>query len=68
MREERKIRKPHDSTRWYITDQGVAADVFYIISTETGDYTLPDGEVCRYADTYNRESQKHPALLTLLTP
>ena len=42
-----------DSTQWYITDRGAAADVFYIISTETGDYTLPDGEVCHYADTYN---------------
>ena len=28
-----------DSTQWYITDRGAAADVFYIISTETGDYT-----------------------------
>jgi len=30
-----------DSTQWYITDRGAAADVFYIISTETGDYTMP---------------------------
>lgn len=29
-----------DSTQWYITDRGAAADVFYIISTETGDYTM----------------------------
>lgn len=42
-----------DSTQWYITDRGAAADVFYIISTETGDYTLLDGEVCHYADTYS---------------
>lgn len=42
-----------DSTQWYITDRGAAADVFYIISTETGDYTLPNGEVCHYADTYS---------------
>jgi len=42
-----------DSTQWYITDRGAAADVFYIISTETGDYTLSDGEVCHYADTYS---------------
>ena len=42
-----------DSTQWYITDRGASADVFYIISTETGDYTIPDGEVCHYADTYS---------------
>ena len=37
-----------DSTQWYITDRGAAVDVFYIISTETGDYTMPDGEVCHF--------------------
>jgi hypothetical protein len=41
-----------DSTQWYITDRQAAADLFYIISTETGDYQLPDGETCHYADTY----------------
>ena len=29
-----------DSTQWYITNRDAAADVFYIISTETGDYKL----------------------------
>lgn len=43
----------NDSTQWYITDRRAAADVFYIISTETGDYALPNGEICHYADTYN---------------
>ena len=42
-----------DSTQWYITNRRAAADVFYIISTETGDYPLPNGEICHYADTYN---------------
>lgn len=42
-----------DSTQWYISDRQAAADVFYIISTETGDYMLPNGETCHYADTYS---------------
>lgn len=42
-----------DPTQWYITDRQAEADVFYIISTETGDYPLTDGRTCHYADTYN---------------
>lgn len=42
-----------DSTQWYITNRQAAADVFYIISTETGDYPLPNGEIRHYADTYS---------------
>lgn len=42
-----------DPTQWYITDRQAAADVFYVISTETGDYVLADGATCHYADTYN---------------
>ena len=42
-----------DSTQWYITNRQATADVFYIISTETGDYSLPNGEICHYADTYS---------------
>ena len=42
-----------DATQWYITNRQAAADVFYIISTETGDYLLPNGEICHYADTYS---------------
>ena len=42
-----------DTTQWYITDRQAEADVFYVISTETGDYTLPDGATCHYADTYS---------------
>ena len=42
-----------DASQWYITDRQAAADLFYIISTETGDYALPNGETCHYADTYS---------------
>ena len=48
-----------DTTQWYITDRQAAADVFYIISTETGDYVLPGGDTCHYADTY-RDSLRAP--------
>ena len=41
-----------DETQWYIDDKGAQADIFYIISTETGDYPLADGTICHYADTY----------------
>ena len=43
----------NDSTQWYVSDRQSEADVFYIISTETGDYPLPDGHVSHFADTYN---------------
>ena len=42
-----------DSTQWYMNDRGGQADLFYIISTETGDYTRSEGTLCHYADTYN---------------
>ena len=42
-----------DSTQWYITNRQSAADIFYVISTETGDYQLANGETCHYADTYS---------------
>lgn len=41
-----------DASQWYISDRQSQADVFYIISTETGDYTL-DGVPYYHADTYN---------------
>ena len=41
-----------NSSQWYISDRQAAADVFYIISTETGDYVMPNGKVSHYADTY----------------
>ena len=42
-----------DSSQWFVTDRAGVADIFYIISTETGDYTLADGTVCHYANTYD---------------
>lgn len=39
--------------QWYVSDRQSAADIFYVISTETGDYRLPDGHTFHYADTYN---------------
>lgn len=42
-----------DPTQWYISDRKAEVDIFYIISTETADYKLPNGETCHYADTYN---------------
>lgn len=29
-----------DSTQWFICDRGAEADLFYIISTETGDHLV----------------------------
>ena len=39
-----------DTTQWYIVDRGAAVDVFYVISTETGDYSR-DGICFHHADT-----------------
>ena len=47
--------------QWYVSDRNGDADIFYVISTETGDYTLSDGSVCHYADTYN-DSVRGPLL------
>ena len=41
-----------DSTQWHTTKRQGLADIFYVISTETGDYTAADGALCHYADTY----------------
>ncbi len=51
----------NDTTQWYITDRAAQADIFYIISTETGDYTLSNGHTCHYADTYS-DSLRGPLL------
>lgn len=42
-----------DFSQWYVTDRAGVADIFYIIATETGDYTLADSTACHYADTYD---------------
>ncbi len=59
--------EPHyqDPTQWYVNNRKAAADVFYIISTETGDYVLPNGETCHYADTY-RDSLRAPLYAEML--
>jgi len=41
-----------DTTQWYITDRGAEVDLFYIVSTECGDYQL-GGRTVHYADTRN---------------
>ncbi len=41
-----------DTTQWYITQRNAPVDIFYIISTETGDYSLHNLP-CHYADTRN---------------
>lgn len=45
-------------SQWYISNRQAEADIFYIISTETGDYNR-QGVVCHYADTYN-DSVRQP--------
>lgn len=42
----------NDTTQWYIVDRGAEVDVFYIISTECGDY-MHNGITRHYADTRN---------------
>ena len=49
------------SDQWYITDRQADADIFYIISTETGDYQRPGGIIVHYADTHN-DSTRRPLL------
>ena len=48
-------------SQWYMTDRHGQADIFYIISTETGDYLRTDGSICHYADTY-ADSLRAPLL------
>ena len=42
-----------DSTQWFIVDRHGDADLFYVISTETGDHMIGD-DTCHYADTYDQ--------------
>jgi hypothetical protein len=44
-----------DSTQWYMKWRDGDADLFYIISTETGDFLL-NGDTCHHANTYDRSS------------
>ena len=41
-----------DPTQWFIRDRGACADIFYVISTETGDHMI-GSDTCHYADTYD---------------
>lgn len=41
-----------DASQWYSVNRGGEADIFYVTSTETGDYQRSDGTMCHYADTY----------------
>ena len=41
-----------DSIQWYANERGGVADVFYVVSTETGDYMSSDGTTAHLADTY----------------
>ena len=50
-----------DTTQWYKTWRQGVADVFYILSTETGDYPWGDGTTCHYANTY-ADSLRKPML------
>jgi predicted esterase len=47
-----------DSTQWFIVNRGGEADLFYIISTETGDHMM-GGDTCHLADTYNPTLRKN---------
>ena len=53
-----------DTSQWYVTDRSGEADLFYIISTETGDYAL-DGEEYHFAHTYN-DSVRQPLYSEML--
>ena len=47
-----------DITQWYISDRHGDADMFYVISTEIGDYTLEDGTIRHLADTYLEQTRQ----------
>ena len=47
-----------DSTQWFIVNRGGEADLFYIISTETGDHMQGD-DTCHLADTYDETLRKN---------
>lgn len=50
-----------DPSQWYIEDRGSEVDLFYIISTETGDHLIGN-DTCHFADTrdnYLRGRMRH---------
>lgn len=46
-----------DSSQWYAANRGAEVDIFYIVSTETGDY-IRNGCVLHYADTKDDSIRK----------
>ena len=46
-----------DSTQWYMVDRSGEADLFYIISTETGDHMMGK-DTCHLANTYDPKLRK----------
>ena len=57
--------KYQDTTQWYISDRNADVDIFYIISTETGDYIDASGITRHFADTYN-DSLRAPMLAEMM--
>ena len=41
-----------DTSQWYVSFRNAPVDIFYIVSTETGDYTV-NGTDCHFADIHN---------------
>ena len=50
-----------DTAQWYVSDSKADVDIFYIISTEIGDYITDNGITRHFADTYN-DSLRAPML------
>ncbi len=50
-----EIQEPQysDTSQWFVNNRNAQADIFYIISTEIGDYTDSIGVVRHHADTYS---------------
>lgn len=46
-----------DTTQWYVVDRQAPVDLFYIVSTETGDYYV-EGSLCPYTNTYNDSTRR----------
>lgn len=49
-----------DASQWYVNDQQGVADIFYVISTETGDH-MEDSDICHFANT--RDSLQRSQML-----
>lgn len=47
-----------DDRLWYVNDRGGDADIFYVISTETSDWTDARGRLHHQADVFNEEQRK----------